>query len=298
MRNQVNSFGHAKGFTLVELLVVIGIIAVLIGILLPALQKARDQANTTACQSNERQFYNLMEEYADDYRQAALPARITVTNAQFYWWTPAFIGNELGHNNFSSSAQRNLAEQTIVKILTCPAADHSLDPSANLAGNGYWGDYTYNQNLGDENFTTTPTTVTVPYQKFNQIPNNVVIMTDINKAWAEANGTSETNLSIFLETNYLLGNHSTWPSSPPNMWIPHNKGTQANMLFMDGHISVVSPNDFVMPGSGGSIKTNTIPWTYLPNTTGVQTKNWIVGYYKAGNTPPWVTPWNKYAPGL
>jgi prepilin-type N-terminal cleavage/methylation domain-containing protein len=118
-----------NGFTLVELLVVIGIIATLISILLPALAAARSDAKTLACMSNLRQIYLFETMYANDnHGWFTPPSTSTDSGAGGSWmygwdetqaWTVLLRQTEMG--NMAPSTWTNYGLFPEDKVYICPA---------------------------------------------------------------------------------------------------------------------------------------------------------------------------------
>ena len=87
----VHRYREQAGFTLIELMIVVAIIAILAGILIPNFVNARAQAQTSACESNLRSIATAMElTYADNqqYPYGSVPDALTVNNVAYLSVSP------------------------------------------------------------------------------------------------------------------------------------------------------------------------------------------------------------------
>jgi prepilin-type N-terminal cleavage/methylation domain-containing protein/prepilin-type processing-associated H-X9-DG protein len=128
-----------SGFTLVELLVVIGIIAILMSMLMPAMSRAKQKANRISCVNNLRQLDMAAMMYAPDF-DGEYPRRANVTNAWMFA-LKSYYGNNHATNNTTSKEWNS-------RILKCPT-DRWLEWRSYLI-NG-WNDF-WAANLSKQNY--------------------------------------------------------------------------------------------------------------------------------------------------
>ena len=259
-------------FTLVELLVVIGIIAVLISILLPALSRAREQAKTVQCASNLRQLYQGMELYSVAYNQYIMPAKVYISGGgtgasaqKFNWWGTEVLGKAFSVRTASSGAGQQIAVDRIAKLLDCPSVVRSRENSTSA----FSVDYVYNSNLG-ETRGQDPNDPSYPsykewafFKKRTKVPLNVIIALDNwDPGMIQADDDRFANLEDLTWKKHYAGNA--------------HRG-KANVLFHDGGVRLVTAfnitKDETWPTSAGQMK---------PGHT--QLADWMIRYPKASDS--------------
>jgi prepilin-type N-terminal cleavage/methylation domain-containing protein/prepilin-type processing-associated H-X9-DG protein len=156
------------GFTLIELLVVIAIIAILIGLLLPAVQKVREAASRISCSNNLKQLALAAHNYHNDHKRfppgvyqlnfAAAPKFRGIT--LFVYLTPYFEQQNVTQlwdmndplNNTVGGQAAPTA--TVVPLLLCPSDNIAVNP-INSGSNRWYALTSYGGNGGSRSFDPT-----------------------------------------------------------------------------------------------------------------------------------------------
>jgi prepilin-type N-terminal cleavage/methylation domain-containing protein/prepilin-type processing-associated H-X9-DG protein len=232
--NKIRAKTHA--FTLVELLVVIGIIAVLISILLPSLGKAREHANTVKCMSNLRQVYLATELYASKFNGYTMPSTAGTGSAREYnWWGINVLGAAFGVRRVDDSSAGQIATvEAIARMIDCPSLQRDKDPAISFSA-----DFTYNGNLGDfrahdkANGSYATYKEWAFFKKRVNVPGNVIVALDAAAQIADDDDRFES-----------LANLTT--ASPPGRPLPRAgrpHSGMANVLFHDGGVRTIRAFD-------------------------------------------------------
>jgi prepilin-type N-terminal cleavage/methylation domain-containing protein/prepilin-type processing-associated H-X9-DG protein len=220
----------ARGFTLVELLVVIGIIALLISILLPALSKARENSRRVACLSNLRQIGTAFVMYANEHKGGLpdTPKTGTGIDQDAWYWQAARI-NKIGESPIGQYLGMTATNQ---RVMICP----SDDVHARQRGGSSPYPFSYVINIFANG--NKPEAV----KKLGQFRNSsekVLLYEEDPSTIDDGNGELWTRGGNWQYCNLLSlrhdpGNLKQRPDLPSNAGVPNLEG-RGNVAFADGH---------------------------------------------------------------
>lgn len=269
------------GFTLVELLVVIGIIAVLVALLLPALTRAREQANTVQCLSNLRQIGLAVVGYGSNFKGYIVPGAVrntlgtpgaspvfevenyaTILVNGKYLQSPAQATPFVGQQTSSSpnifrcpSAVDDINTKDAVGNLDLPpvrASDQGRSLVNGGAVNRGWA--CKSQTSGNTIHTWYGLNGAVKAGRLYRYPFNTMPMDDGKKGLVKFTQIKRT-AEVAMIYDGVWFHHEI----PNMMGLRHGKLTKMNFVFMDGHAETVDKTE-IPPASVGEdntfLKTN------------------------------------------
>jgi prepilin-type N-terminal cleavage/methylation domain-containing protein/prepilin-type processing-associated H-X9-DG protein len=208
------------GFTLVELLVVIGIIAILIAVLMPALAGARGQANKLKCASNLRTLGQVMHQYAND-NKGFIPRDYSPNQPNHIFWGEAFA-RYMKHPLPDLPANAANRDQTLapyfakVAVYQCPVFPNESQP-IDYVCNG-WDKYT----------SSGGTAALFKVVKFRQSAAVIFMI--------EGNANRQVNLFVYHDVwhpNHLPGG----PAGERRILDDQRHKGQVNAVYLDGHVA-------------------------------------------------------------